>query len=138
MRVIFFFLMIRRPPRSTRTDTLFPYTTLFRSRKRRDVEAVHHRRGRNAKAHRAVRGKREFVDRRDALIGVDEQPFPVERDDLDLDRPYLCSDRLSRCGASERSLGVEQMGRDPGQGAEAAADKTMRRRRRAERGGTEE
>src|SRR3546814_10585649 len=29
--VIVFFLMIRRPPRSTRTDTLFPYTTLFRS-----------------------------------------------------------------------------------------------------------
>src|SRR3546814_12437041 len=27
----FFFLMIRRPPRSTRTYTLFPYTTLFRS-----------------------------------------------------------------------------------------------------------
>src|SRR3546814_5112973 len=26
-----FFLMIRRPPRSTRTDTLFPYATLFRS-----------------------------------------------------------------------------------------------------------
>src|SRR3546814_19501283 len=30
-RPFFFFLMIRRPPRSTRTDTLFPYTTLFRS-----------------------------------------------------------------------------------------------------------
>src|SRR3546814_1927587 len=29
---LIFFLMIRRPPRSTRTDTLFPYTTLFRSR----------------------------------------------------------------------------------------------------------
>src|SRR3546814_17701792 len=29
--VVVFFLMIRRPPRSTRTDTLFPYTTLFRS-----------------------------------------------------------------------------------------------------------
>src|SRR3546814_8142370 len=28
----FLCLMIRRPPRSTRTDTLFPYTTLFRSR----------------------------------------------------------------------------------------------------------
>src|SRR3546814_3690294 len=28
---MFFFLMIRRPPRSTRIDTLFPYTTLFRS-----------------------------------------------------------------------------------------------------------
>src|SRR3546814_21171873 len=30
-----FFLMRRRPPRSTRTDTLFPYTTLFRSETRR-------------------------------------------------------------------------------------------------------
>src|SRR3546814_3125154 len=33
-RILFisvFFLMIRRPPRSTRTDTRFPYTTLFRS-----------------------------------------------------------------------------------------------------------
>src|SRR3546814_938321 len=33
--------MIRRPPRSTRTDTLFPYTTLFRSRELKDyVEDV--------------------------------------------------------------------------------------------------
>src|SRR3546814_9953409 len=32
MYLIIFFLMIRLPPRSTRTDTLFPYTTLFRSR----------------------------------------------------------------------------------------------------------
>src|SRR3546814_7086319 len=31
LHFFFFFLMIRRPPRSTRTDTLFPYTTLFRS-----------------------------------------------------------------------------------------------------------
>src|SRR3546814_8206921 len=31
MRIVFFVLMIRRPPRSTRTDTLLPYTTLFRS-----------------------------------------------------------------------------------------------------------
>src|SRR3546814_17438392 len=31
LSIFFFFLMIRRPPRSTRTDTLFPYTTLFRS-----------------------------------------------------------------------------------------------------------
>src|SRR3546814_3329071 len=31
--------MIRRPPRSTRTDTLFPYTTLFRSRPARAAKA---------------------------------------------------------------------------------------------------
>src|SRR3546814_15485384 len=31
MFLVCFFLRLRRPPRSTRTDTLFPYTTLFRS-----------------------------------------------------------------------------------------------------------
>src|SRR3546814_14689970 len=50
--LLFFFLMIRRPPRSTRTDTLFPYTTLFRSgqddgendeQRRRRVDLGRHR-----------------------------------------------------------------------------------------------
>src|SRR3546814_14539672 len=36
--------MIRRPPRSTRTDTLFPYTTLFRSHRRRDQRSAASRR----------------------------------------------------------------------------------------------
>src|SRR3546814_18478765 len=35
---MFFFLMRRRPPRSTRTDTLFPYTTLFRSQRAQPVD----------------------------------------------------------------------------------------------------
>src|SRR3546814_10647216 len=35
-----FFLMIRRPPRSTRTDTLFPYTTLFRAGDRAGHQAA--------------------------------------------------------------------------------------------------
>src|SRR3546814_17271008 len=35
--------MIRRPPRSTRTDTLFPYTTLFRSRTLNDAVVEWHR-----------------------------------------------------------------------------------------------
>src|SRR3546814_11024313 len=34
MCLVFVFLMTRRPPRSTRTDTLLPYTTLFRSCRR--------------------------------------------------------------------------------------------------------
>src|SRR3546814_1359555 len=43
---VVFFLMIRRPPRSTRTDTLFPYTTLFRSSRalRRAVDPEERRR----------------------------------------------------------------------------------------------
>src|SRR3546814_2396956 len=40
---MYFFLMIRRPPRSTRTDTLFPYTTLFRSEYARHQSERMHR-----------------------------------------------------------------------------------------------
>src|SRR3546814_21009410 len=41
LTMLLFFLMKRRPPRSTRTDTLFPYTTLFRSRQfQRQAEQV--------------------------------------------------------------------------------------------------
>src|SRR3546814_13352566 len=76
--VVFFFLMIRRPPRSTRTDTLFPYTTLFRSfdlfaarglafgesdeqpvveeRRRIDIAAGVGKRGQNAVELAAVKG----------------------------------------------------------------------------------
>src|SRR3546814_3387833 len=39
-RYFFFVLMIRRPPRSTRTDTLFPYTTLFRSARRKSCSTM--------------------------------------------------------------------------------------------------
>src|SRR3546814_4945631 len=38
--IVLFFLMIRLPPRSTRTDTLFPYTTLFRSQHRHGGAAL--------------------------------------------------------------------------------------------------
>src|SRR3546814_8443860 len=51
---LFFFLMIRRPPRSTRTDTLFPYTTLFRSRRLVEV-GMAGRRGDGAVGHATVR-----------------------------------------------------------------------------------
>src|SRR3546814_15763350 len=55
--------MIRRPPRSTRTDTLFPYTTLFRS-----VEGIHLRAG------PVARGGLRWSDRRDdfrtAILGL--------------------------------------------------------------------
>src|SRR3546814_7414642 len=60
--MVFFLLMIRRPPRSTRTDTLFPYTPLFRSpdgaerpaadAARRRVGRARHPGGRHAAGHR--------------------------------------------------------------------------------------
>src|SRR3546814_7463927 len=54
--------MIRRPPRSTRTDTLFPYTTLFRSNRS------------DASARRAMAGEQHLFDlRRTALTGEQAQ-----------------------------------------------------------------
>src|SRR3546814_3471677 len=55
--VFVFFVMIRRPPRSTRTDTLFPYTTLFRSHRRREQAARPAGNGRTRRA-TTERGRR--------------------------------------------------------------------------------
>src|SRR3546814_10702322 len=55
--------MIRRPPRSTRTDTLFPYTTLFRS----VVDALHHQRAGDPHEDMGV-GLGEMLDRQ--LLGM--------------------------------------------------------------------
>src|SRR3546814_2009513 len=53
--------MIRRPPRSTRTDTLFPYTTLFRSRPQLGRSA-------NFPVHDRLRGGRHDHSRPGAAI----------------------------------------------------------------------
>src|SRR3546814_7844919 len=61
--LVFFFVMIRRPPRFTRTDTRFPYTTLFRSRCRRD-----NRKGRNDLLHAGWNTQRAFQMSADSKI----------------------------------------------------------------------
>src|SRR3546814_10690367 len=61
--------MIRRPPRSTRTDTLFPYTTLFRSHQRR-------------RAHRRAVGDRDADRRSDPhLLSLDGEGLGEAQDD---------------------------------------------------------
>src|SRR3546814_15847750 len=56
--------MIRRPPRATRTDTLFPYTTLFRSVRRL--------------AEPAKPGRQPIVDFRTGFLNADDQPFAAQ------------------------------------------------------------
>src|SRR3546814_2787921 len=85
MCVSFFFLMFRRPPRSTRTDPLFPYTTLFRS---------------------AVTARPRRGDR--ALNALDDRPDDLEQrpqrrdadgagaDEADLLRKARADDRVDR------------------------------------------
>src|SRR3546814_10731319 len=73
-----FFLMIRRPPRSTRTDTLFPYTTLFRSGNgRRDVrksdcngklQSGSFRKAGRCRLHRKAAARSFALDKRDATV----------------------------------------------------------------------
>src|SRR3546814_4178043 len=88
----FYFLMIRPPPKSTRTDTLFPYTTLFRSRGSGAEGAGRQRssarRGPRAGADRAQRRifhREEALSQRRLLFGRD--PFGDRLPDLYVHRP---------------------------------------------------
>src|SRR3546814_1982529 len=82
--------MIRRPPRSTRTDTLFPYTTLFRSR--RDAEG--HGDAGNAPGARALRQMGDRALDSEAVQRV------RQRATIDAREPF---DNLSRCNHGTRS-----------------------------------
>src|SRR3546814_19295290 len=89
--------MIRRPPRSTRTDTLFPYTTLFRSTRRARAPARLYRRSGGA-ADRASEHRLHHVGRPSLsgdlglwLVGVEARaaakyrPYRKQRRDLPAD-----------------------------------------------------
>src|SRR3546814_8235358 len=75
---VVFFLMIRRPPRSTRTDTLFPYTTLFRSRPSRAIIDDEVRRQRTQQAQAGA----VDVRRRRGRIGVRSEEHTSELQSL--------------------------------------------------------
>src|SRR3546814_5468429 len=81
--LFFFFLMIRRPPRSTRTDTLFPYTTLFRSLRQAGV-AAHHRLQLFAGGHvleplEAVRRSEEHTSELQSLMRISYAVFCLKK-----------------------------------------------------------
>src|SRR3546814_5366907 len=80
-----FFLMIRRPPRSKRTDTLFPYTTLFRSRRRNAGDGA-----------RAWRGDQPLSRCRRLSAGRRDSPAPA--------LPHLLPRR--RCAADDGTVRV--------------------------------
>src|SRR3546814_9109781 len=56
--------MLRRPPRATRTDTLFPYTTLFRSARRAPTAT------RSCRAYASIRTQEQLVRRIGGFLGV--------------------------------------------------------------------
>src|SRR3546814_21082210 len=95
--------MLRRPPRSTRTDTLFPYTTLFRSRVAVDA---HH-------------GPFVHQLRAEALVKADRRGVPVEHPPFEpravafdaelgeMREQRLAEPRAARFGAPEQIFALD-------------------------------
>src|SRR3546814_9689191 len=93
--------MIRRPPRSTRTDTLFPYTTLFRS----DGQGCRAVRRRGQEAPRGGRGEEQR-----------RKPDPLDR------TPARRAWRQDRCGAEVRDRGGGRRSQDRSRGRRSRRD----------------
>src|SRR3546814_9903983 len=119
--------MIRRPPRSTRTDTLFPYTTLFRSVlphvERREVEAEHLDRA-DQPPERADAAELAFAARRQAVRDDDKIAPEIGGRRIGFAREPR---RTRRRLADDPGIGCAQPGIDARQGAAigfvAAADR---------------
>src|SRR3546814_19746800 len=98
---VFFFLMIRRPPRSTRTDTLFPYTTLFRSVLCVEKPAFYSRvSGRAAvtRLHLAMmRGHHQFADLSAGPLGLVRQHADVGGVAKPVDPGTCALGRIDQC-----------------------------------------
>lgn len=79
----------------------------------RHVEGIHHRVGSDAQADRPARREGELVNHRDPLIGIDEQPLPVLRHDLDVERRLL---------EFQRAVGIEPVSAAPQQDSDGDDD----------------
>src|SRR3546814_18308713 len=94
--VLFFFLMRRLPPRSTRTYTLFPYTTLFRSRMWLAAARLHQRR-RNEGLSRAPSSRlRRSVRRPGSRLIRRQSSFPSLNQDSDMTALAEITDALHK------------------------------------------
>src|SRR3546814_17750252 len=88
--------MILRPPRSTRTDTLFPYTTLFRSSNINDVPLKWSATGcvndRTQFGHSGARWSRSFVPNSEATIDI--RNFEPQTGTYSVDRYFHGTDKV--------------------------------------------
>src|SRR3546814_3935120 len=104
--VLVFFLMRRRPPESTRTDTLFAYTTLFRSAFERDDVVEADDAGLRYRIWHAVRDAVQTTDRRrqhDAAVTGLAHPWKRGTDDMERAHQMHVDDRLEVFMADVRS-----------------------------------
>src|SRR3546814_15502056 len=92
--------MIRRPPRSTRTDTLFPYTTLFRSRAVIRLGVAGLDRGRTSCTNAAAGTFRRRKRSSRAAVAGDPAAFHAEDDHADPVRLPALAERLEGAPAA--------------------------------------
>src|SRR3546814_14572724 len=96
--------MSRRPPRSTRTDTLFPYTTLFRSR----VMAKQPKAGKVGESAKEKKGKRSAAAKLRREVGSGKTiAKPLSDREADLDRAPKWQPRYPGSRSEERRVGKE-------------------------------
>src|SRR3546814_19620021 len=117
--VLVLFLMIRRPPRSTRTDTLFPYTTLFRSARlmrlmgpdprRRTGRSMHIIDRRLNPGGKSLANRQRFLRRAKALVQRAVRESLKDRSIKDLDQQGEVS--IVQGGIHEPRLHRSQIGR---------------------------
>src|SRR3546814_18195511 len=101
--------MIRRPPRSTRTDTLLPYTTLFRSLRRRPVLVGRRRKGAARRGRPAFLTRLELAPEAQARAPEEEggdQPQPRSAIE-DITHAFLAIGRPERVGQHAEQDGPE-------------------------------
>src|SRR3546814_4555896 len=95
--LVIFFLMIRRPPRSTRTDTLFPYTTLFRShRRRRRGDDPADRAVQRAARDRRARRSEEHTSELQSLMRISYAVFCLKKQTISTTTTYTSHKQKAR------------------------------------------
>src|SRR3546814_7323444 len=100
--------MIRRPPRSTRTDTLFPYTTLFRSPVGDDIGMAHRRIDINALADVERDGIVKFAVHLDPSFEDVDEFFALVVDEF---TELACAVRADACQDRDHALLAQEIGR---------------------------
>ena len=94
---------------------------------RGDVERVHVRVRGDLEADRPVHRRRQFVDGGDALLRIEEQPFPLQRHHLHHQRLGAFGHRAAGVDAVQRTIRVQLMGAHPGDGAQRDDDQQRHR-----------
>src|SRR3546814_1827794 len=95
--------MIRRPPRSTRTDTLFPYTTLFRSRGRGSAERTSESWRERTRSRRPVRSE-EHTSELQSLMRISYAVFCLKKNKNTHDHYYIIYNKTKKHNNNLKSI----------------------------------